>query len=85
MNFEKITKENQLWIQEVPTGKQIQTIRKKLKLTQMQFGKLLGVTKLCIARWEIGERQCKGTAMVLINVLTRYKLWENVYCESIDE
>jgi DNA-binding XRE family transcriptional regulator len=35
---------------------ELYTWRKQRGLTQLELGKLLGVTKACISRWESGER-----------------------------
>ena len=36
-------------------GKELKAIRERLKLTQVEFAELVGVTSNTIARWERGE------------------------------
>lgn len=51
------------------TQEEIKKVRSSLELTQEQFGKRLGVSKLTVARWENGERNCKGAAAKKIREL----------------
>jgi DNA-binding transcriptional regulator YiaG len=60
----------------VGKGYQIRILRKSLDLTQEEFADILGVEKLTVARWETNERECKGPALVLINLLCKYDLWK---------
>ncbi len=62
----------------IPTSKQIKRLREKLKLTQEEFADILWVNKLCVTRWETDKRECKGTALRLINILTQFDLWEKI-------
>jgi len=73
----QISESDQISLELLTTGDQIKRLRKHLKLTQSEFGDILGVSKICVARWEINERQCKGTALVLMNILSKYNLWES--------
>lgn len=45
---------------------EICAIRNSQGLTQEQFGKKLGVSKVTVARWEAGDRACKGAAALKI-------------------
>ena len=38
----------------------IKRIRKEKDLTQEELAKLLNITQITVARWESGERKCKG-------------------------
>ena len=51
------------------TQNEIKNIRHSLGLTQEGFGEKIGVSKLTIARWEGGERSCKGPAAKKIREL----------------
>lgn len=73
-----ISEEDQLSIESIPTGEQIKRLRKRLKLTQVEFADLLWVTKLTVSRWETSGRQCKGPAMRLINILEKYEWWDKI-------
>jgi transcriptional regulator with XRE-family HTH domain len=44
-------------------GENIKNMRRKKGLTQEELGRLLGVTKSSISRWESGERKVKLTTM----------------------
>jgi DNA-binding transcriptional regulator YiaG len=57
-------------------GERIRILRKNLKLTQQSFAKKLGVTKLTVARWELGKRKCKGSSFILMSLLTKFDLWK---------
>jgi putative transcriptional regulator len=64
-----------LFFTQLDTGEQIRLLRKKLKLTQQEFADILHVEKLTIVRWELNQRNCKGPALKLINILNKYDLW----------
>ena len=47
-------------------GKELKAIRKRLKLTQVQFAELVGVTSNTVARWERDEMTMREPAARLI-------------------
>ena len=51
----------------------IRRIRGSLGLTQDEFAKELGVSKITIVRWESGDRACKGASARQIYDLEREK------------
>jgi DNA-binding transcriptional regulator YiaG len=71
----EIKDSQQVQIVGLDKGDQIKNLRNSLELTQEEFGEILGVEKLTVCRWEIGLRECKGPAKILINILSRYNLW----------
>lgn len=66
---------------------EIKEARKKLKLTQTEFGKLLGVSISAVQMWESGKRNISNTALKLLvdilkskdNAATKH---EEVYLEK---
>lgn len=44
------------------TGKEIKTLRKKLKMTQQQLADKLGVARLTIIRWEANQKHPSNLA-----------------------
>ena len=59
-------------------GSQIRKLRKSLNLTQEQMAEKLKIKKLAVTRWELGERKCRGASKLLIEVLTKFNLWDQV-------
>ena len=58
----------------VMNGKELRTIRRRLKLTQVEFAELVGVTSNTVARWERGEMTMRKRAEKLIqNIATAAK------------
>jgi DNA-binding transcriptional regulator YiaG len=53
------------------TGEELKRRRQRLKLTQTELARLIGVHKNTVARWERGELGMKATTDKLINLLTR--------------
>ena len=47
-------------------GKELKAIRTRLKLTQVQFAELVGVTSNTVARWERDEMTMREPAARLI-------------------
>jgi len=57
----------------------IRTLRKKLKLTQKDFAKLVNVSKKTVERWEISDREITGPVTALVHILGEYpQLEENL-------
>ena len=55
-------------------GKELRTIRRRLKLTQVEFAERVGVTSNTVARWERGEMTMRKRAERLIqNISTAAK------------
>ena len=53
------------------TADEIKAIRKKLKLSQSVFAKLLNVSLSSVRPWEQGLRTPSGSTMVLLELLQR--------------
>lgn len=53
------------------TADEIKAIRKKLKLSQSVFAKLLNVSLSSVRQWEQGLRTPSGSTMVLLELLQR--------------
>ncbi len=53
------------------TGADLKRRRRRLKLTQAELAKLIGVAKNTVARWERGELGMSKTTAKLIDLLTR--------------
>ena len=51
--------------------KKIQTIRKKVKLSQSVFARLLNVSAASIKQWEQGTRNPTGSTKVLLDLLDK--------------
>jgi len=49
--------------------KQIQRLRKRLKLTQAALGQRLGVTRAAVSLWESGDRTPSGPAVMILSQL----------------
>ena len=65
---------NKLGVEIVPvkiTAEEIKTIRKKLKLSQSVFAKLLNVSLSSVRQWEQNIRTPSGSTMVLLELLQR--------------
>ena len=50
----------------VMNGKELRTIRRRLKLTQVELAELIGFTANTVARWERGEMTMRKRAERLI-------------------
>ena len=50
----------------------IRILRKKLKLTQKDFAKLVNVSQKTIERWESENRDITGPVTTLVHILTEY-------------
>ena len=48
------------------TGQELKTLRTRLRLTQAELGKRLGVARVTVARWEIGLRRVPELAARLV-------------------
>ena len=55
----------------VISAEEIQNIRKRLKLSQSVFAKLLNVSLSSVRQWEQGIRTPSGSTMVLLELLQR--------------
>jgi len=75
---EQILDFNSPFYVELSEGQRIRKIRKDLKMSQKQFAQKLNVTKLCVARWETDSRKCKGAAKVLLHVMIKFNLWDQI-------
>jgi len=53
-------------------GDEIRLARQKLKLTQQEFGRLLGTTALAISRYERQETRAPGAVIRLVRLLHRH-------------
>lgn len=53
------------------SAEEIQNIRKKLRLSQSVFAKLLNVSLSSVRQWEQGIRTPSGSTMVLLELLQR--------------
>lgn len=53
------------------TPKALKAKRKKMALTQVQFAKAVGVTRVSVARWEAGTWPIPATIEKLTQYLTR--------------
>jgi DNA-binding transcriptional regulator YiaG len=49
--------------------KSVKTLRRDLGMTQTEFGKLVGVARNTVARWERGELGMRPTTKRLITIL----------------
>lgn len=59
---------------------QVKAFRRRLKMTQPQFARLMGVSPKTIQKWEYGDHEITGPAVMLIRLLEedpdRLKLFE---------
>ena len=53
------------------TGKELRELRTRLRLTQEELGKRLGVARVTIARWEIGLRHIAEPMARLVHYLEK--------------
>ncbi len=67
---EKLMPQNNYIIPEHITGKEIKSIRKKLKMTQKEFALFSGVSKPTIERWE-SEEMVTGPIVTLTEIIKR--------------
>ncbi len=51
----------------------IKEIRKKLNLSQKDFGKMLGVSLRSVQNWESGDRNISETAKILLLYILKYE------------
>lgn len=51
---------------------EIRRIRKKLRLTQVEAGELVGVGKIAFSRYERGESQAPGPLVKLLQLMDRH-------------
>lgn len=51
---------------------EIRRIRKKLRLTQVEAGELVGVGKIAFSRYERGESQAPGPLVKLLRLIDRH-------------
>jgi len=49
----------------------VQSVRRRLKMTQQEFSTLFGVRLDTVQNWEQGRRRPEGPALVLLNVIAR--------------
>lgn len=59
-------------------SKRFKELREERKLSQLQIGKELGYTQVCISRWESGDRMPNANDIIAVaiffNVTTDYLL-----------
>jgi transcriptional regulator with XRE-family HTH domain len=53
------------------TGDELKALRIKLGLTQEELGERLGVTRVTVARWEIGLRKVPELAVRLVQYVAK--------------
>ena len=51
---------------------EIKAVRQKLKMTQKEFAKWIGVSKPTVERWEVSEKEIAGMAPLLVEILQRH-------------
>lgn len=56
------------------TGSEVQRIRKRLRLTQAQFARRVGVHRVTVVRWEGGILGIRESATRLIRLLAKMGL-----------
>lgn len=56
----------------VQTPNEVARIRGKLKLSQTEFARLLGISANTLQNWEQGRRKPAGPARVLLRVAEKY-------------
>jgi putative transcriptional regulator len=54
-----------------PAKVDVQSIRKKLQLSQAEFAARFGFTAAAVRQWEQGRRQPHGPARVLLTIIDR--------------
>jgi DNA-binding transcriptional regulator YiaG len=54
-------------------GGAVRGARRQLGLTQAKFGRLLGVHRVTVARWESGAAEVKGSMAKLIRMIVKAK------------
>lgn len=54
------------------TGRDIKTIRRKLRLTQAEFAGLVNVSQKTVERWEVGAKAINGPIVTLLKILNEY-------------
>jgi DNA-binding XRE family transcriptional regulator len=55
-------------------SKELKAWRNKHQLTQTELGELLGVTKMCVYRWEAGNRKVPAFLHLALESLERNQL-----------
>ena len=53
------------------TGSEIKALRKRLRLTQRKFARVLGAHVITVSRWERGEVRPDGVTLRLLRVLDK--------------
>jgi DNA-binding transcriptional regulator YiaG len=51
------------------TSKELKAVRQRLRLTQQKLADVLQVSRVTVARWEIGERGVSGPVALLLQRL----------------
>jgi DNA-binding transcriptional regulator YiaG len=51
------------------TPAEVRRVRKRLRLTQREFAKLLGVHEITVAKWERGMQPMRNTHALLIRLV----------------
>lgn len=64
------------------TTKELKAWREQNHYTQVELAKVLGVTNICISRWETGERQIPSFLALTLSCLER-KGGEHIAAEGI--
>ena len=65
--------QNTLRIVRLVTGDEVLAIRRRLGLTQKEFGDLVGVASNSVARWERGELGVRESAARLMKLLVKQR------------
>ncbi len=52
-----------------PSDVDVAALRKRMRMTQKQFCRRFGFTLATLRHWERGDRQPRGAALVLLNVV----------------
>lgn len=69
----------------VLTGKEIRFLRKQMDLTQSQLATILGMSAQQVARWEKGQSETPGPADLLIRVLFKQHLGDDLSVRKLAE
>lgn len=54
-----------------PRAVDVRAMRKRMELTQLEFAAACGISVGTLRHWERGDRQPRGPALVLLNVVAR--------------
>lgn len=60
---------------DIATPDEVLYVRRRLQLTQKQFGKLFGVTEYAVWRWEVGERLVPEQVVTKLRAIADEKLF----------